>query len=356
MTHEPRSCATCDETECGMHRIVQALPAGRCAWVLDDVWPETASMVAEMFGAGDQLIAPGIKRGFPRRYDWPARGRVPAKLQTIRRHLAMRRVANAPGGVRQRAYLEQDRMLARRLARAIDYRARHLVVAQSWLPWLDEAGALGGRTFDVIMSRYPLGEVHRMLDLAAAEVGPSSTIADFRADAALVEREAELLARAQRIITPHHGIASLFPDRTLLLAWHRPPASPRESGKRVAFLGPTIARQRPDIVRCLAGSLHQPLIVLGPVIEPLWDGVAIERRAMGPGWLDEIGAILHPASLTNQPRALLEALANGVKVYATPACGLAPSDYSPIGSFNRPTAAPLERRDRAYPAAARPPA
>ena len=354
MSHEPRSCASCDETGCGMHKIVQALPAGQCAWVLDDVWPETASMVAEMFGAGDQLIAPGAWPGFPSRYAWPRRGQAPAKLQTIARHLAMRRVAKAPGGVRQRTYLERDRQLARRLARAIDYRARHLVVAQSWLPWLDEAGALGGRTFDVVMSRYPLGEVHRMLDLAAAEFGPSSTIADFRADPELVEREAELLARARRIITPHHGIAAMFPGRTLLLAWHRPPPSPREPGTRVAFLGPTIARQRPDIARRLASSLDEPLIVLGPVIEPLWDGVAIERRSMEPGWLYGIGATLHPASLTNQPRALLEALANGVNVYATETCGLPPSDYAPLESFNRPRAVPRERRGRAYRAAARP--
>jgi hypothetical protein len=338
-----------------MHKIVQPLPAGRCAWVLDDAWPETASMVAAMFGADDQLIAPGAWPGFPSRYAWPKRGQAPAKLQTIARHLAMRRVAKAPGGVRQRIYLEHDRLIARQLARAIDYRARHLVIAQSWLPWLDEAGALGGRTFDVIMSRYPLGEVHRMLDLAAAEVGPSSTIADFRADPGLVEREADLLARAQRIITPHHGIAALFPGRTLLLAWHRPPPAPREHGTRVAFLGPTIARQRPDIARRLAGALDQPLIVLEPVIEPLWDGVAIERRPMGPGWLDGIGAILHPASLTNQPRALLEAVVvGGVDIYATETCGLAPSDYAPLEAFSRPRAVPRERRGRAYRAAARP--
>ena len=71
--------------------------------------PETASMVAEMFGAGDQLIAPGAWPGFPSRYAWPRRGQAPAKLQTIARHLAMRRVAKAPGGVRQRTYLERDR-------------------------------------------------------------------------------------------------------------------------------------------------------------------------------------------------------------------------------------------------------
>ena len=71
------------------------------------------------------------------------------------------------------------------------------------------------------MSRYPFGEIHRLLDLAGAEVGPSATIADFRASPELVEREATLLAHARRIVTPHHGIAALFGERSTLLAWHR---------------------------------------------------------------------------------------------------------------------------------------
>src|SRR6185295_16576022 len=108
-----------------------------------------------------------------------------------------------PGGVRQRAYLEHDRAIARKLAKAIDYRARHLVVAQAWLPWLEDAGALGGRTFDVVMSRYPFAEIHRLLDEAAAALGTSATIADFRAEPELVASESGLLARARRIITPH---------------------------------------------------------------------------------------------------------------------------------------------------------
>ena len=54
---------------------------------------------------------------------------------------------------------------------------------------------------------------------------------------------------------------------------------------------------------------------------------------MGSGWLDEIGAILHPATMTHQARELLDAVANGVPVYATPACGLAPSDYRPFENF-----------------------
>jgi len=70
--------------------------------------------------------------------------------------------------------------------------------------------------------------------------------------------------------------------------------------------------------------------------------VEIERRALGPGWLDGIGAILHPATMTHQPRHLLEAVANGVPIYATSTCGLAPDDYMPIGRFRaRERAAPL---------------
>jgi hypothetical protein len=316
------------------HRV-DAPPAARTAWVMDDVWPEYASMIAASVHHEDQVLAPGLLGPRPARYRWPGLVGHTGALATARRHLAMRRVAKASGGVRQQAYLAADRALARALARSIDYRAGHLVVAQAWLPWLDEAGMLGGRSFDVVMSRYPFAEIHRRLDEAAAEILGSPTIADFRADPDLVARETALLARARRIVTPHHGIAALFPDRAMRLAWHRPPAMSHAAGKRVAFLGPTIARQRPDIVHSLASSLDAPLIVFGEMLEDpdFWRGVPIERRAFGPGWLDGIGAILHPATLTSQPRRLLQALAAGVTVYATPASGLDPADYVPIGGF-----------------------
>ena len=337
MKPAPRSCASCGETGCAMHRghSVEAPAAARTAWLLDEIWPEYASMAAAAARPEDQLLAPGLWGARPGRYAWPGPVRHAAGIATLRRHLAMRRVARAPGGVRQRAYLAHDREVARALARRIDYRCGHLVVAQTLLPWLDEAGALGGRSFDVLMSRYSLAEIHRRLDAAAAEIGPSATIADFRADPALAERETALLARARRIVTPHHGLAALFPAQALRLAWHRPPPLPRTPGDRVAFLGPTIARQRPDLARALAASLPAPLIVFGAMLEggDFWAGVPVERRSFGPGWLDGIGAILHPATLTAQPRRLLQAAANGVALYATPECGLEPADYRPLSAF-----------------------
>jgi hypothetical protein len=245
----------------------------------------------------------------------------------------MWRVAKEKGAVRQQAYLDHDRRMARQLARAIDYRAGHIVVAQAWLPWLEELGTFGGRSFDVVMSRYPLREIHRLLDETAAEIDKSATIADFRAPPDLVDREAELLARARRIYTPHFGIAGMFPSQAARLEWHKPVPKARRPGTRVAFLGPTIARQRPDIAQRLTSDLKEPLIVFGSMIEPMWEGARVERREWSPSWLDGIGAILHPAAITHEPRALLEARAAGVTLYATPTCGLDPSQYRPLDSF-----------------------
>ena len=221
------------------------------------------------------------------------------------------------------------------MARRIDYRAGHLVVAQAWLPWLDEAGMFGGRSFDVAMSRYPFAEIHRRLDHAAAEIGGSPTIADFRADPDLVARETALLARARRIITPHHGIAALFPEQAVRLAWHRPPATPRASGDRVAFLGPTIARQRPDIVRALAAELEKPLIVFGGMLEgaDFWAGCRSSGGASDPAGSTASARSSIPAALTSQPRRLLQASPPASPLYASPASGLDPADYVPIARF-----------------------
>jgi hypothetical protein len=331
--HAPRDCATCGETQCAMHDIsrLAVISGERTSYILDDAWPEYASLVAAQVRPSDQVLAPDLPSGS--RYRWGSYTQPVASMATLRRHLAMRRVRQAPGAVRQTTYLRSDRDLAHALARRIDYRAGHLVVAQRWLPWLDETGALGGRSYDVLMQRYPLRELHRLLDAAAAELGKAPSLTDFRAEPALVEREAGLLARARRVVTPHHGIAALFPRQVSLLAWHKPAAINSSSGNRVAFLGPTIARERPDIARHLAVGLDHPLIVFGAMIEPdWWSGLSIERRALDANWLREVGTILHPAAVTHQPRRLLEAVASGVRVCATPTCGLAPSDYVDLAS------------------------
>lgn len=331
----PRSCVSCGVSACAMHhrhgRDEQVVPV-RTAWLLDDVWPEYASYVAATVGDDDQLIAPGLfGKALPRRYDWGKQANHISTAATAARHWAMRRTRSAPGHVRQRGYLAHDRLLALRLAPAIDYRARHLVIAQAWLPWLAEAGVLGGRSYDVLMSRYPLADIHRLLDKAAQELGPAAdaTITDFRAPDALVRQEMQALAGARRIITPHHGIAALFPLQALTLAWHLPPVRPRRVGDRTAFLGPSLARQRPDLAKAAARDLAEPLVLFGPP-SPNWSDGTVESRRLDADWLNDIGTILHPATMTAQPRRLLEALAYGVTIRATPECGLADTDFTPL--------------------------
>lgn len=330
--HGPESCATCNQKDCHLNFAAVPVNPGQTSFVLDQPWPEFSAYVAAQAGEGDQVIAPG----FPGlgRYDWP-RVRPVAPLATLRRHVDMHRVAKAPGSVRQDAYLRNDAALALKLGRRIDYLSRHVVVHQTFLPFLWRDGALGGRTFDVLMTRYPLADLQSRLDAVHARHPSSRTIADFRAPAEVVAAEAEALAAARRLIAPHHDIAFGFGARGHWLDWQRPAARERKPGNRIAFLGPTIARQGAYEVRDIAAGLQEPLIVFGADLEgaDFWQGVAIERRGFGPGWLDGIAAIVHPAAVTHQPHRLLQAVAAGVRLYADAGCGLAPGEFEPLAAF-----------------------
>ena len=340
--HEPHSCATCGVADCRLSFVSRAIApaAERTAFVLDEMWPEFRAHVARLVRPDDQVLVPGVLGRTLPRYAWrdgemAGRGDTAGTLATLYRHTVMRRVAAARGGVRQAAYLRADRLLAGALARRIDYRAGHVVVSQTFLPYLWRDGILGGRTFDVLMTRYPLAELHARLDRTGADHPDSRTIADFRAPDDLVTDEAQALAAARRLVTPHHDIAAQSGDRALWLDWERPRARLRRVGSRIAFLGPTAARQGAYHVRDIARRLPAPLIVFGSDLEgpDFWRGVAIERRPMSEAWLDDLGAILHPATVTHAPRRLIEAVNHGVTVYADDACGLAPGQWRPISSF-----------------------
>lgn len=340
--HGPQSCATCGVADCRLSFVSRdiAPAAERTAFVLDEMWPEFRAHVARLVRPDDQVLIPGVLGRTLPRYAWcdgkmEGRGETAGIFATLHRHAMMRRVAAARGAVRQAAYLRADRAVARALARRIDYRAGHIVVSQTFLPHLWRDGVLGGRTFDVLMTRYPLAELHARLDRTAADHPDSRTIADFRAPDDLVADEAQALAAARRLVAPHHDIAARSGDRAVWLDWDRPRIRVRRTGARIAFLGPTAARQGAYRVRDIATRLDAPLIVFGGDLEgpDFWRGVAIERRPMNETWLDDIGAILHPATVTHAPRRLIEAATHGIAIYADAACGLAPGQWRPISDF-----------------------
>lgn len=325
------NCLTCGNGACSRN-AADRQRGGHRAFILDEIWPEYRAFLDHEVRPGDQILAPGLfgRAGLPR-YDWGPGASHGAGLATLARHLAFRLVRDRPGAQRQPVYLEHDRRIFAALARRLDYHADRLVIDQRFLPFAWRAGVLGGRAYDVLMVRYPLQALHDRLDAMA---GPAS-LRDYRAPDELVQDEAAALARAGRIVTPHHGIAGLFPGRALRLDWQRPPAFKVQPGRRVAFLGPVIGRGGLERARALARHLPEPLIVFGTDLEPgAFDGVAVERRAWGAPGLNGVGAIFHPAAMTSQPRRLLQAAAAGIAIHATEGAGLAPGEWLPLAALD----------------------
>ncbi|HET7461906.1 MAG TPA: VanW family protein [Longimicrobium sp.] len=328
----PRSCVTCGEDGCFRHVDPAEEPsAGRTAHLVDAWWPELDRHLAETRRTGDVLAIPldGRRFGKPQ-YAWTTAGaaRVHQSWRvTLVRAWRSRRLA-AQGARRQRALLAAAAALAESYAPILRADVTHLVVAQNLLPFLWRAGHLGGRTFDVLMTAPPMDELHARLDAAARLHPASRTLADFRADPALLRDEAAALACARRIITPHAAVAALFPGRAELLPWespaprtHRPNAGPCP---RIVFPGPTAGRKGAYELREALAGMDVELVAMGSQLEGpgFWEGVRL--AAPGASWMDGADLVVLPAFVENQPRRLLAALAAGIPVVATPACGIAP--------------------------------
>jgi hypothetical protein len=201
------------------------------------------------------------------------------------------------------------------------------------LPFLWREGHLGGRAVEVLMTRLPMGELHARLDRALAAHPERPTLGDFRAPQELVEAETEALAYASRIVTPHAEIARLYAEKAISLEWRhspvRPIVRPATAPRRIAFPGPTVARKGAYELREAARSLDLEVVLLGSELEGpgFWERVKTQKFDAAAGvdrWLKQVAVVVQPAIAEDRPRHLLTALAAGVPVIATPACGLLP--------------------------------
>jgi hypothetical protein len=326
---EARSCDSCQEIACFRHEgRAPAVPSARRVWLVDDNWPEFQRYQAETAGPDDLLGLPldGV-RWRAGRYGWkgaPAGRTHSAALETLARSAAVRRVSNQ-GPARRRAELAGAEAIARSLGRLLTPDDLEVVVAQSLLPFLWRSGRLGGRRFSVLMTRLPMAVLQARLDEALAGGAGQGSLADFRAPAELVAAEAEALAHAHQLITPHAQVAALFGARAVRLPWAAPAARKApQAGRRLAFPGPTAARKGAWAVREAARALDLEVILAGSALEgaAFWDGVKTVQA--GEDWLDGAGLVVQPAVVEDSPRRLIAALAAGVPVIATPACGLDP--------------------------------
>jgi hypothetical protein len=322
------SCDSCGMTACFRNEPASArLPATGAVWLVDAWWPEHDAYLRAQAGPQDWLFTPldSLRLGIGP-YRWNSAGFAAVRQApwlVAARSWRSRRLARQ-GAARQRALLEMDEALAQHYARGLPFAATHLVVSQTLLPFLWRAGALGGRSFDVLMTRLPLAALQATLDRAAQAWPQSPTLADFRADPALLEAESEALAAARRWITPHSHIARLAGAKAEKLAWHMPkPGMARASHvTSIAFPASTLGRKGAYELRAVAKELDLPVLLGGPVLEGdgFWHGV---RAGPANGTLlVHAGVVVLPAWLEDQPRRVLQAVASGIPTIATHACGL----------------------------------
>ncbi len=322
------SCQSCQATDCLRKLTIPATAEkfGTTAYLVDEYWPEFDRYLQQQRTERDLLLVPlDGQRWHKPNYHWTQTGfgKVHrATIATLIRSIASR---NMPiqGSSRQQILLSQDAKLAAQFSKSLSYDVTHLVVMQNLLPYLWQSGVLGGRTFDVLMTRLPIADLQLQLT-AAYEIYPESpTLGDFRADRALLELERQALQSARKIITPHRQIAALFFDRAILLDWQFPEMiTPPVRGQKILFPSSTLGRKGAYELRSIAQAFDLELTVLKPFLEGqnFWDGVnitEIDRLS-----LDGVGLVILPAHVEPKPRFLLRAIACGIPVIATESCGL----------------------------------
>jgi len=328
-TEAAETCATCNKTDCAHFERIREAPAGRTAFLVYANWPEFRDFVGRVKRQGDALALPlNGARWRIGRYRWDTAGFssvTTATAATLARSAALR--FSKDGAPRRRVEFRSAARIAVRLARALKSDVTEVYVAQSLLPYLWRDGHLGGRRFSILMTRLPMAEIQARLDVAARAHPERETLSDFRADADIVRAEAEALAAADQIITPHMEVAAMLGERALLLEWSTPKVrvrSDRVAPRRIAFPGPTLARKGAYELREAARALDLEVVLIGSELEgpDFWNGIRTQR-ADRSNWLDGVAAVVQPALVEESPRPLLHALAAGVPVIATKACGLA---------------------------------
>lgn len=327
------SCATCGVSDC--HLMVkpneELMKFGRTAFLVDEFSPEFDEYIQNNRREKDVLFIPMDGNFFKKaNYAWTLKGFSKISqslLVTAIRSYKSRQLATQ-GAARQNNLLGMYEVLALTYAKQLKYDALHLVVQQNLMPFLWNNGDLGGRTFDVLMTALPMGELQKRLDFARNLHPESTTLGDFRADEWLVEAEMKALRFARKIITPHSEIASLFPEKSVLLDWKLPKVESRklnvESQKpTILFPASTVGRKGIYALREAIQGLDVKLLLLGSIIEKddFWQGFDVEKTTLDEG-LKKADLVVLPAFVEHKPRPLLKAAAMGIHVIASKACGV----------------------------------
>lgn len=332
-------CLSCGNTVCYQHPTGGTVEArtGITAFAPDAYWPEYDRYIASVKTDNDLFIVPA-HNGYPAKTkrSWESmKGQrvLSANAAALRRSLSYRLAGYTRANVFKTS-LKADARVARSLAARIPADCTHMVVSQNLLPFLWQSGVLGGRTFDVLMTRLPMEALHKRLDEAHRQFPESPTLKDFRAPHALIQAENAALNNARRIITPHLEIATLFRNKCTLPDWHIEETVPVTTGTKVLFPASALGRKGAYEMKQLIRETGIPLFVYGQASESagFWKDLPVS-----PGRsLNDIGLIVYPAYIEHQPRLLLKAIGKGIPVITTTAAGLPAGGHVtvvPVGDY-----------------------
>lgn len=316
-------CYSCGNIACMKHVNKNTSKNAITTFILDDVWTEFDNYITEIKTEKDLFILPLkenllIKTG---RYNWKSTHKNQIKYTTIagiKRALKLRLIKGNPFELS----LKFDREIAHSAAKLIPVECTHVVISQNLLPFIYETGALGGRTFDVLMTRLPLEMIHRRLDWAHSIHTQSLTLNDFRAQETLIKQEQNALLNASKIITAHSEIASLFPNKKLKLNWEIISSEKtKNKGNKILFPASALARKGAYEIKKLAQELNLELLILGnkTEYENFWEDVKVERFYNN---FEDVKAIIYPTYIENHPHQILKLIPKGIPIITTTACGI----------------------------------
>jgi len=345
-----RGCLSCEETACFRHQPALRQVRGRTALLLDGWTSEFADYLRNLDPNADRF-APLPPRQLGRWLlgrklagGWaalPSNGDARSEhvvVASLRRAFWLRRWARQPGR-RQASMLDGQRWLAAAYARRLRLEHTHLVIDQGLLPWLQQAGVLGGRSYDVLATALPMDEIQRRLDHACRpDAAGVATLTDFRAEPNLLAAEVMAMRAARRVITAHADVARYWQanggPQVTLLPWKLPAPAVRSARNAhelplIVFPASALARKGAYELAAALRGLPCRLRVLGTPSDDaqLWHGIAVEHSGYASDWLARADVVVLPAHIEHAPRAALAAIAAGIPVIATPACGLPPLSH-----------------------------
>jgi hypothetical protein len=341
-----RSCLGCDETACFRHRAQARPPQAREAWLLDDCSAEFAHHLHARETDADVIVAVparafraalSSKRAVRDGSDFAhVRRTVTRTWWASARRIAWQRLHARHAGRRQASIVDGQRWLAEDYARRLRPEHTHLIVDQGLLPHLQRLGVLGGRSCEVLASALPMPEIERRLDTACTHAAHTeaarATLSDFRAPVSLAQFETQAMARVQSVTTTHTDIARYWRARggieVRLLPWNLPARSATDEWQTsepvLVFPASALARKGAYVLAQALRGIACRVCVLGSPSDDanLWSGIEVEYRGYASDWLRRATVLVLPAYVEHSPRAMLAAIAAGIPVIATPACGV----------------------------------